>query len=156
MAVAVGFDRAGLGGRLAGPTRRVWAKHDRASDGWLPLWQHIDDSAAVAGLLWDRWLPAAARRMVAEPFAGDETDARRLVVWLAGIHDVGKATPAFACQVDGLADAMRVAGLEMPYQKQMGADRRMAPHGLAGQLLLQEWLEERFAAVTFYIVIAAA
>ncbi|MEU6324304.1 CRISPR-associated helicase Cas3' [Streptomyces sp. NPDC047009] len=104
----------------------------------------MDDSAAVAGLLWDRWLPAAVRRMVAEPFAGDEADARRLVVWLAGIHDVGKATPAFACQVDGLADAMRVAGLEMPYQKQMGADRRMAPHGLAGQLLLQEWLEERW------------
>ncbi|MYX39070.1 MULTISPECIES: CRISPR-associated helicase/endonuclease Cas3 [unclassified Streptomyces] len=121
----------------------VWAKHDRFSDGWLPLWQHMEDSAAVAGLLWDRWLPAAVRRVVAEPFAGDEVDARRLVVWLAGIHDVGKATPAFACQVDGLADAMRAAGLEMPYQRQMGADRRMAPHGLAGQLLLQEWLEER-------------
>jgi CRISPR-associated endonuclease/helicase Cas3 len=143
MAISVGFDGAGLGGRLAGPVRRIWAKHDRVSDGWLPLWQHMDDSAAVAGLLWDRWLPAAVRRMVAEPFAGDETDARRLVVWLAGIHDVGKATPAFACQVDGLADAMRAAGLEMPYQKQMGADRRMAPHGLAGQLLLQDWLEER-------------
>ncbi|WP_089227255.1 CRISPR-associated helicase/endonuclease Cas3 [Actinacidiphila glaucinigra] len=103
----------------------------------------MEDSAAVAGLLWDRWLPAAVRRVVAEPFAGDEGDARRLLVWLAGIHDVGKATPAFACQVDGLADVMRAAGLEMPYLKQWGADRRMAPHGLAGQVLLQEWLEER-------------
>ncbi|MFI2300205.1 CRISPR-associated helicase Cas3' [Actinacidiphila glaucinigra] len=103
----------------------------------------MEDSAAVAALLWDRWLPAAVRRVLGEPFAGDEVDARRLAVWLAGIHDVGKATPAFACQVDGLADAMRMVGLEMPYQRQMGADRRMAPHGLAGQLLLQEWLEER-------------
>ncbi|MFF4652601.1 CRISPR-associated helicase Cas3' [Streptomyces sp. NPDC001380] len=101
------------------------------------------DSAAVAGLLWDRWLPAAVRRVVAEPLPGGEADARLLAVWLAGVHDIGKATPAFACQVDALADRMREVGLAMPYQREMGTDRRMAPHGLAGQTLLQEWLEER-------------
>ncbi|MET8957276.1 CRISPR-associated helicase Cas3' [Streptomyces sp. NPDC004533] len=103
----------------------------------------MEDSAAVAGLLWDRWLPEAVRRRVAEVLPDGDADARRLVTWLAGVHDVGKATPAFACQVDALADRMRAAGLEMPYRREMGRDRRMAPHGLAGQLLLQEWLEER-------------
>ncbi|WP_455431059.1 CRISPR-associated helicase Cas3' [Streptomyces anandii] len=121
----------------------MWAKHDRDSDGWLPLWQHMEDCAAVVGLLWDRWLPEAVRRRVAEVLPEGEVDARLLVTWLAGVHDIGKATPAFACQVDALADRMRAAGLEMPYQREMGRDRRMAPHGLAGQLLLQEWLEER-------------
>ncbi|MER6738431.1 CRISPR-associated helicase Cas3' [Streptomyces puniciscabiei] len=101
------------------------------------------DSGAVAGLLWDRWLSEAVRRRVAEVLPGGEADARRLVRWLAGVHDIGKATPAFACQVDALADRMRLAGLEMPYRREMGRERRMAPHGLAGQLLLQEWLEER-------------
>ncbi|NED80016.1 hypothetical protein G3I76_07875, partial [Streptomyces sp. SID11233] len=38
---------------------------------------------------------------------------------------------------------MTAAGLDMRTGKQLGEDRRMAPHGLAGQVLLQEWLEER-------------
>ena len=122
----------------------MWAKHDRAGDGWLPLWCHMADSAAVAGLLWDRWVPARVRCLVGGALPGGESDGRRLAVWLAGVHDVGKATPAFACQVDALADRMRAVGLEMPYRREMGVDRRMAPHGLAGQLVLQEWLEERW------------
>ncbi|WP_453089120.1 CRISPR-associated helicase Cas3' [Streptomyces prasinus] len=122
----------------------MWAKHDRDTDGWLPLWRHMEDSAAVAGLLWDRWLPAGVRRLMAEVLPRGEADARALVVWLTGVHDIGKATPAFACQVDLLADAMRDQGLEMRSAKAMGPDRRIAPHGLAGQVLLGEWLEERY------------
>ncbi|MEU6631737.1 CRISPR-associated helicase Cas3' [Streptomyces parvus] len=134
---------SGLGGRLQGAVRRVWAKHDRDAEGWLPLWRHMEDGAAVAGLLWDEWLPEQVRNVIAGPLPGGMEDARRLVVWLAGVHDIGKATPAFACQVDQLADRMRDAGLEMRTQKQFGPDRKVAPHGLAGQLLLEEWLEER-------------
>ncbi|MFD8912752.1 CRISPR-associated helicase Cas3' [Streptomyces sp. NPDC059575] len=104
----------------------------------------MEDSAAVAGLLWDRWLPAAVRTLIAEALPGGDADARVLAVWLAGVHDIGKATPAFACQVDGLADAMREQGLEMRSRQAMGPDRRFAPHGLAGQLLLGEWLEDRY------------
>ncbi|MGW7071831.1 CRISPR-associated helicase Cas3' [Streptomyces sp. NPDC054855] len=135
--------RAGLGGRLAGPVRSVWAKHDRDTDGWLPLWRHMGDSAAVAGLLWDEWLPVSVRALMAEALPGGANDARSLVVWLAAVHDIGKATPAFACQVDQLADEMRRQGLEMRTRRQIGADRAMAPHALAGQVLLAEWLEER-------------
>lgn len=130
-------------GRLGEPARSVWAKHDRGTDGWLPLWRHMEDSAAVAGLLWDRWLPAGVRRLVAGVLPGGEPDARALAVWLAGVHDIGKATPAFACQVGQLADVMRVRGLEMRSAEAMGPDRRIARHGLAGQVLLGEWLEER-------------
>ncbi|MFJ3159696.1 CRISPR-associated helicase Cas3' [Streptomyces kanasensis] len=134
---------SGLGGRLVGPVRTVWAKHDRDSDGWLPLWRHMEDSAAVAGLLWDRWLPRSVRLLVGEGLPGGEADGRRLAVWLAAVHDIGKATPAFACQVESLADRMRDAGLAMRGWQQARVDRRLAPHGLAGQVLLSEWLEER-------------
>ncbi|MGA5171111.1 MULTISPECIES: CRISPR-associated helicase/endonuclease Cas3 [Streptomyces] len=137
-----GGSRSGLGSRLGVAACSVWAKHDRDCDGWLPLWRHMDDSAAVAGLLWDDWLPAGVRRLIAEGLPGGEDDARRLVVWLSGVHDIGKATPAFACQVDQLADRMRSAGLEMGTARELGADRKLAPHGLAGLVLLQEWLEE--------------
>ncbi|MBZ6086390.1 CRISPR-associated helicase Cas3' [Streptomyces olivaceus] len=139
-----GNARSALLRRLGEPARSVWAKHDRESDGWLPLWRHMEDSAAVAGLLWDQWLPASVRKLVSEALPGGEPDARALAVWLAGVHDIGKATPAFACQVDQLAEAMRGQGLEMRSFRALGPDRRVAPHGLAGQVLLGEWLEERY------------
>ncbi|MEU6481095.1 CRISPR-associated helicase Cas3' [Streptomyces sp. NPDC047017] len=103
----------------------------------------MEDSAAVAGRLWEEWLPLSVRRLVACALPGGEADARRLAVWLAGVHDIGKATPAFACQVEQLAQVMRGHGLEMRSWEAMGADRCLAPHGLAGQVLLGEWLEER-------------
>lgn len=89
----------GLGDRLKGPGRAVWAKHDRDTEGWLPLWRHMEDSAAVAGLLWDRWLPANLRTLISATLPGGEGDGRRLAVWLAGVHDIGKATPAIAGQL---------------------------------------------------------
>ncbi|MEU3601606.1 type I-E CRISPR-associated protein Cse1/CasA [Streptomyces sp. NPDC006798] len=134
--------------KLSPAARTVWAKHDRKTDDWLPLWRHMTDSAAVAGKLFDEWLPGNVKGLLTESLPGGETDARLLVTFLAGAHDIGKATPAFACQVDPLADVMRTAGLGMLSAKEYGPDRRMAPHGLAGQLLLQEWLLERYAMPT--------
>ncbi|TYB45714.1 CRISPR-associated helicase/endonuclease Cas3 [Actinomadura chibensis] len=138
-------DEAGgawLRGRLSEAARRVWAKHDWKSEGWLPLWRHLADSGAVAGLLWDAWVPFQVRAVVADCLPDGFEDARRLAVWLAATHDVGKATPAFACQVDPLANNMRDVGLGMPSRQRL-PDRKLAPHGLAGQVLLREWLVER-------------
>ncbi|TFV58363.1 CRISPR-associated helicase Cas3' [Geodermatophilus sp. DF01-2] len=106
----------------------------------MPLWRHLDDTAAVAGRLWDAWLPVSVRRVVAAAVDGDEARARRLVVWLAGIHDVGKATPVFAFQCPPLADAMTRAGLPVkgPY-----ANRRELRHELAGHACLVRWLGAR-------------
>ncbi|WP_367124680.1 type I-E CRISPR-associated protein Cse1/CasA [Streptomyces phytohabitans] len=129
---------------LSPSTRSAWAKHDRKFDDWLPLWRHLRDSAAVAGKLWEEWLPASVKRLLAEPLPGGVEDAGRLVRFCAGSHDIGKITPAFACQVEQLAGAMRGNGLDMLTAKQYGQDRRLAPHGLAGQVLLQEWMRERF------------
>lgn len=91
----------------------MWAKHDRDGEGWLPLWRHMEDSAAAAALLWDRWLPSNVQPLIAEALPQGLSDARSLVVWLAAVHDIGKATPAFACQVESLSDRMRDEGLEM-------------------------------------------
>jgi CRISPR-associated endonuclease/helicase Cas3 len=103
----------------------------------------MEDSAAVAGLVWDEWLSANVRVLIAGSLPGGEAEARRLLVWLAAVHDIGKATPAFACQVDSLADAMRGQGLEMRTARAYGPERKLGPHALAGQLLLGEWLQER-------------
>lgn len=139
-------DPARIGERLSSPARAVWAKSDRREGGrsgaWLPQWRHMADSGAVAGRLWDDWLPRQVRRSVAEALPGGAADARLLAVWLATVHDIGKATPAFACQVEDLAAVMHDHGLVMPTRRLL-AERSAAPHGLAGQILLDEWLEAR-------------
>lgn len=130
--------------RLSDAAASVWAKSPRhGTGGWLPLWRHLDDGAAVAGQLWDRWLPMATRQLVAEALPDGDADGRRLAVWLAGVHDIGKATPAFAMQVRPLAERMRQRGLAMRYDIPDG-DRKIARHAATGQFLLERWLDDRY------------
>jgi CRISPR-associated endonuclease/helicase Cas3 len=132
--------------RLSAAAQSVWAKthfdRDDQSDmpEWMPLWRHLDDTAAVAGRLWDEWLPPSVRRVIAATVDGDEARARRLTVWLAGVHDIGKASPAFAVQCPPLAALMTRDGLPVqgPY-----ANRRELRHELAGHVCLVRWLRER-------------
>src|SRR5262249_45367298 len=105
---------------LSAAARSVWAKHDQSEEKYLPLYRHLLDSAAVAGRLWEQWRARNVRELIAEALPLGMTDARRLAVWLAGTHDIGKATPAFACQVEPLADAMRAVGLDMPSREYLG------------------------------------
>ncbi|WP_320068179.1 CRISPR-associated helicase Cas3' [Micromonospora sp. RTGN7] len=123
---------------LSESARLVWGKTNRDRGFWLPLHRHLADSADVAGLLWDVWLPANVRQRIAEPLPGSADDGRRLVRWLAGIHDIGKATPAFAWQVRHLRRAMQDHGFV--FDDQVEKDRLCAPHGPAGHLALIDWL----------------
>jgi CRISPR-associated endonuclease/helicase Cas3 len=132
---------------LSGAARSVWAKTSRDPDthevvGWMPLWQHLDDTAAVAGRLWDDWLPMSVRRQIADCIGGDERRARRLACWLAGVHDVGKASPAFAVQYSDGAHRMASAGLRTA-RSAWGPERRKLRHELAGHICLVRWLAAR-------------
>jgi hypothetical protein len=51
------------------------------------------DSAAVAGWLWDNWLPRSVRDLL-----GGGTESRSLYQWLSGLHDRGKGSVAFQNQ----------------------------------------------------------
>ena len=128
---------------LSSAARAVWAKSLNGEGAWLPLWQHMDDAADIAGQLFDDWLPPAVAALIAEPFAGDRVAVRTAVSFLAGVHDVGKATPAFAIQDAVLAQRMRDVGLSMPATKAELLDRQRTPHALAGHHLLRRWLMER-------------
>lgn len=126
---------------LGQSAQALWGKSgvDAAGtvEAWLPLHQHMEDTAAVAGRLWDEWLPPLTRRVLAEPFGGDDAVARGLLAFLAGVHDVGKATPAFQVQVPRLADSVRASGL--PIDREI-PNRSELPHARAGQVILQRWL----------------
>ncbi len=118
----------------------VWGKYSRSTDQSMSVAQHLGDSREVAGLIWDSWLPRSVRRQISASLPGGQADGRLLLGWLAGAHDLGKATVAFACQVPSLADQMHRAGLLMPA---VVPDRRVLPHGLAGQFLLQRRLVQQ-------------
>jgi CRISPR-associated endonuclease/helicase Cas3 len=127
--------------RLSPAALAVWAKDDEKTNGWLPLYRHMSDTAAIARHLWSEWLPERVRATIATDFEGDQETATRCVVWLAGVHDVGKATPAFAMQVSRHQDTMRAAGFDFRVHEQL---RSRLPHSLASQLLLRDWLVRNY------------
>lgn len=126
----------------------VWGKLDPASDSWMPLVRHLEDAAAVAGYIWDSFLPPATRSYICEALAIPDDQGRRMVCWLAGVHDIGKATPAFAAKalpiLPTVLDRMRDHGLDA----RPTPEDKHAPHATAGQLLLDEWMSVRHPAST--------
>jgi CRISPR-associated endonuclease/helicase Cas3 len=76
----------------------LWAKlpnEEKGSRAFHPLICHMLDVAVVARLMWRNLIPDAARRRIAESLkiSGEETE--RWVTYLAAMHDLGKASPAF-------------------------------------------------------------
>ncbi|HEU5128257.1 MAG TPA: CRISPR-associated helicase Cas3' [Glycomyces sp.] len=128
--------------RLSHAARVCWGKSSHSDDrGWMPLHRHLSDTAAVAGHLYEAFLPASVQNLLASAMPGGRDDALLACTWLAGVHDIGKATPAFAMQVPWLFSAMEYDGLTA--RAQVKSDRRLAPHATAGMIMLDRWLTER-------------
>lgn len=65
-----------------------------------PLLYHMLDVAAVASLVWDCCLGQQFRGRLKGALG---SDARTQVVFLAGVHDLGKASPGFQKKVPELS-----------------------------------------------------
>jgi CRISPR-associated endonuclease/helicase Cas3 len=122
----------------------VWAKSVRDEHNqptaWLPLHQHLDDTAGVAGLLVDHWISPQVIDRVACEFPDGLRGMRTLATWLASIHDVGKISPAFSVQMPTLTAAMDRCGLKMSPLMAKDPDRSRVSHALVGQLAIVDWL----------------
>ncbi len=138
-------DLDGLYSGWSRPTASAWAKLDRESDATtspsLPLFCHLADAAAMADWLWRRFLPKAIRATLSASL-GSEDAAHAAVVFAAGVHDVGKLTPAFARKAELAGQpfavtAMERAGLSFPVY------RGDVPHGLTGHITVVRWLADR-------------
>ncbi|WP_030303924.1 CRISPR-associated endonuclease Cas3'' [Streptomyces katrae] len=83
-----------------GKTQDRW-RYPEGQRGWNPLLAHLLDTGATARELWDRYLPDNVRTVLTEAFGGgDAATARAVVPFLAALHDLGKAAPAFLRQFD--------------------------------------------------------
>ncbi|MCB5911514.1 CRISPR-associated helicase Cas3' [Streptomyces pinistramenti] len=101
------------GGRrgVADPLGVLWGKSEEKAGGKMNLLlSHLLDTAAVAERIWDGFLAPSTRRVL-EGIAGGGGKGRRLFAWLCGVHDCGKATPAFQRMWPKGAEAVRAAGL---------------------------------------------
>jgi CRISPR-associated endonuclease/helicase Cas3 len=98
---------------------------------------HLLDTAAVAELMWARYLAPSVKDRLD---ACTENRGRALFSLICGLHDVGKASPAFQGKVPELAAAVRATGLEWG---PIGlADERAWHHTLAGAVILRRALAE--------------
>ncbi|KAA8816148.1 hypothetical protein CSQ85_12040 [Bifidobacterium rousetti] len=124
----------------------VWAKsnmRDPTDPSHLQVWQHLEDTGAIAGYVWDLFLPRHVRDLIAAD-CGSVYDARVLFVFLASVHDVGKCSPAFQCMVPELADRTRMSGLQVPRDlKDDTKGRRLFRHEMVGGRALRDWLAGR-------------
>lgn len=81
--------------------RYLWAKKKRRNDEflWLPLYVHLEDTANMAGLLWEHWLSDGVKESIYDSISKDnnidEDYCKKLAMFLAYCHDIGKASLSF-------------------------------------------------------------
>jgi CRISPR-associated endonuclease/helicase Cas3 len=98
------------------------------------LVQHLLDTAAVGELIWDRYLAPAVRSRVDACCDGL---GRALFSLVCGLHDVGKASPAFQAKDAELGARVRRVGLDWTMTVQQ---QRSWHHTLAGAVVVRRVL----------------
>jgi CRISPR-associated endonuclease Cas3-HD len=116
---------------------QLWAKTG-VGNRWHALPFHLLDVAAAGEILWDR-LPYEARALPAKAF-GDELSARRICVFLAGAHDIGKANRFFQAKASSQHERLCNLGANLPPFSLDDNPR----HGQATGAHLKPWLMERW------------
>ena len=111
-----------------------WAKlnHGEEPPEYHPLICHMIDVAMVAREMWRSALSDGLRREMARAlgFEQDQDIAGLWCAFMAGLHDLGKASPAFQLQVERVrnevAEQLRGIGMPLP-PSYIGVGHR--PHG---------------------------
>lgn len=142
--------------------RSFWAKKEckEGTPYWLPLFQHLDDTRLVSGLLWEHWLCQGQKRIITRGFSKqtgvqdvEEVDllGKRVAMFLGAVHDIGKATPAFQMK-KGYRNPVDLDLLLMEKLEREGfsgistlilSAPTATPHTIAGQVLLHGY-SQRF------------
>ena len=128
----------------------LWAKKTDKNGcwEWMSLYQHLVDTRNVAGLLWEFWLSPGQKKVIGKSIGSiDETKCKNLVKFLASVHDIGKATPAFQTKKgfnnSNDLDEFLIERLENQGFKGINnlklANGDKTPHALSGQFLLNKY-----------------
>lgn len=133
-------ERLMMGRRISPPSpecpswMELWAKTGEGTS-YHPLLFHMLDVAAVAARLWDHHLGGDLRGRLSRSLGG--VDPRSLILFAAGVHDIGKASPGFQRKSHRLAKC-----LSLPLSD-YDQDR---PHGFVTAHVLRELLGSHSAS----------
>ncbi|MFB7411471.1 CRISPR-associated endonuclease Cas3'' [Streptomyces sp. NPDC056202] len=133
--------RLGLSPEETARLGAVWGKSAEKGGGTMSLLLcHMLDTAAVAEFMFDHYLAPATRDMLDRVSGGR---GRRFFAWVCGIHDCGKATPAF--QRKSPAEAALLAGVGLGWRAGMvtAETSRQWGHDKAGAFLLRQTLQSK-------------
>jgi CRISPR-associated endonuclease/helicase Cas3 len=118
----------------------IWGKSPSYAGGRLSLLLgHLLDTAAVAERMWDGWLAESIKTLLDEVAGGDGLS---FFMWLCGIHDCGKATPAHQSLDVQSARPVLDSGLSWP---STGAKLSGWRHDRAGGKIMCDLLRDRWA-----------
>ena len=144
--------------QLSKATQSLWGKlsDPEGERKWLPLFMHLCDTSEIAGFLWDEWLPKGTKQIIASGIdlqlnsCVDEMNyAKQVAVFLAGSHDIGKASPAFQCKAKDNKYSEIVAQVEAQgLSIYSGQKMESFQHALLSQRILEKrGLDRSFAVV---------
>lgn len=132
--------------RWSSRAQSLWAKTGPEPEDWLPLVTHLTDSAAVARWVWREWLAPGVRQTL-EAALDLHGEGEAFAAWLAGTHDLGKCSRAFAGQLmddperSRFADRIVEAGLPL---SRLASRLEWYPHSAASAVALERWLMDAF------------
>lgn len=121
----------------------LWAKlpkNEADARTFHPLICHMLDVAVVARAMWRGLLPEAARRRVIESLQLPEPAAEAWITYIAALHDLGKASPAFQLR----KEAKHLFKLYESLGKPSTIEAKDCPHGRVTALELPAILTGEF------------
>lgn len=122
----------GVSDEVSGRVVAFWGKSTARNGGRTHLLLgHLLDTAAVAGVLWDQYVSRSLRERLEEISGGR---GRAWLMWVCGIHDCGKACPAF--QAVDAVEAAPVIAAGLSWGRLPTDKRRRWRHDVAGAALL--------------------
>lgn len=134
----------------------LWAKKEERNARylWLPLTVHLEDTRNVSRWIFANWLSESQRELCSQGLkgCGNRKDvtidlACDLAAFLGGIHDIGKATPAFQTKKgfnnsptldDELLCKLEKAGFS-GISSIVLSDPNCSHHSVAGEFLLKKY-----------------
>lgn len=108
---------------------------------WLPLWMHSFDTAGIMTHIVNDWLPDEIRYHISAQITNGTT-FEQLCRFLSLTHDIGKATPLFACRIchsfPEMRDLLYKLGL-LPPPEYKFPNGDASPHSIAGEAILRKY-----------------
>lgn len=134
---------------LSSQAASLWAKKAKEDEtAWLSLPQHLTDAMCAADHIWQNWVAPTVKTSLVRMTGLSEDEVKKLYLWAAGTHDLGKATTTFVRLIENSAGGEllvnRIANSGLPLEKN-ATEQNLSrfPHALGSRVILLEWLQKQ-------------